>query len=286
MKINIWLNDYYNKYGQSQKSIYNQIDVSLFNKIVDESEEDDLLILRGEPTIHPFLWQLLNKVQHKNWILSTEAATINNIINYKKPIPYLSIRWDGFMNDNIRGKRPLTLNIQKLLSEFSGRDTKLRIEYTISPYNLEYLDADMVLLQKMMLQYSKMKEPYFIIYQQSQIYNYSGYIWTPLSKEKIKQLNSKGLFTDKTMKFFDSWLNKRDYSCISPRQEIVIDYEGNVRLCQSMRFHDVIGNIKNESLQDIIDNTIELRNKASECPLRKQCWLAYHYKDNVNGQIG
>jgi MoaA/NifB/PqqE/SkfB family radical SAM enzyme len=283
LKINIWLNDYHNKYNQSPKSNYNHADVNLINKIVDESSEEDVFILRGEPTIHPFLWQILNKLQNKNFILSTESANTDNLISYKKNIPYLSFRWDGFINDKIRGKRPLTLNMQKILSSLSSKETQLRVEYTISPYNLEYLDIDMIILQKMMNEYSRMKQPYFVIYQQSEIYDYNGYIWTPLSKEKISQLNSKGLFTEKTMKFFDSWINKRDYSCTAPRNELTIDYQGDARLCQSMRFHEIIGNVNLDSLQDIISSSKSIRDKASECPFRKQCWLAYHYKDNVNG---
>ena len=282
MKINIWLNDYYNRYNLSPKNQYNHIDVELFHKIIDETNKEDLIILRGEPTIHPFLWQLLNKLEDRNYILSTESTNINPLINYKKNIPYISFRFDGYQNDQIKGQRSLSLNMNKIISEFSGKQTILRIEYTISPYNMEYLDADMMLIRKIVNQHSKMKNPYFVIYQQSEIYNHQGYIWTPLSKEKINQLNKFGLLSQRSMKFFDAWLNKRDYSCLSPRNQLVIDYNGDVRLCQSMRFYDIIGSVKEENLQDIVNNTKSTRDKASECPMRQQCWLAYHYKDNVN----
>lgn len=284
MKINIWLNDYYNRYNLLPKDTYSHIDVDLFSSIIDDTNENDLIILRGEPTIHPFLWQLLNKLQDRNFILTTECAQTNNLLNYKKSIPYLSFRWDGFLNDQIRGKRPLTINMKKLLAEFSGHETQLRVEYTISPYNLEYLDVDMLILQKMMLEYSKMKQPFLVVYQQSQIYNQEGYVWTPLSRDKIKDLNSKGILTQKTMKMLDGWLKKTDYSCIAPQSELTIDNQGRVRICQSLRFGDIIGDLKNNSLQDIITNTEEIRSDTAECPLKNQCWLAYHYKDNINGQ--
>ena len=283
MKINIWLNNYYSKYGPVVLRPNQHIEVGLFNQVIDLTNEDDLIILRGEPTVHPFLWQLLNKLQGRNFILSTESSNPSSLINYKKDIPYISFRYDGYLNDQIRGSRPLSINMAKILQKFSGEETTLRIEYTISPYNLDFLDADTLLMRKMLDQYSKMKEPYFVIYQQSEIYNQTGYIWTPLSKEKIVELNKRSLLTKKTLQLFNAWINKADYSCTALRDEIVIDPEGKVRLCQSMRFNEIIGDLNTSSLTDIVDNSKEKRSQASECPMRKQCWLAYHYKENVSG---
>ena len=282
MKINIWLNNYYNKYNVSVKQSYNHIGVKLFHKIIDGTNKDDLIILRGEPTIHPFLWQLLNKLENRNYILSTESNQSKPLISYKKQIPYISFRYDGFLNDKIRGNRPLSLNMNEILKEFSGRETRFRIEYTISSFNIEYLDADILILSKMMRQYSRMKEPYFIIYQQSEIFDQLDYIWTPLSHEKIIELNKNSLLTKRTLTFFSAWLNKKDFNCISPRNEITIDSYGKVRLCQSLRFYDIIGDLQKENYIDILNNTKEIRQNAIECPMRKQCWLAYHSKDNVN----
>lgn len=283
MKINIWLNDYYNRYNLSVKKTYSHIDVELFNSIIDSLSDDDLIILRGEPTIHPFLWQILNKLNNKNYILSTESSKPEPLVKYKKHIPYLSFRYDGFMNDVIRGKRPLTLNMFTILSEFSARETTLRLEYTISPYNLEFLEADILNLRLLVSKYSRMKQPYFVIYQQSEIYDQTSYAWTSLSKNKIQELNKKSLLTEKNLKFFDAWLNKRETPCMSPRNEIVIDSSGIVRLCHSLRFHETLGDLKNDSLSSILEKSSQVRNNAIECPLRKQCWMAYHYKDNVYG---
>lgn len=282
MKVNIWLNDYYNKYNSVPLDVYNHIEIDIFNNIIDSLSEDDLIILRGEPTIHPFLWQILNKLEGKNYILSTESAQSKSLVNYKKQIPYISFRYDGFSNDQIRGNRPLSLNMNEILREFSGRKTKFRIEYTISPFNLEFLETDILILNKMFNKYSEMKEPYFVIYQQSEIYNQHDYIWTPLSHNKIIELNKKSLLTKRTLTFLSSWLNKKNYNCISPQKEFVIDSFGKVRLCQSMRFHEVIGDLQKNNFKEIIEKTKEIRQGALECPMRNQCWLAYHCKDNAN----
>lgn len=281
MKIDIYLNDYFNKYNNPIKSTdsYQQLDFSTIKKIYNY---DDLFILRGEPTIYPYLYQVLDLFKDsKNYILTTEATQIESLINYRQQIPYISISYDGYMNDEIRGHRGLTLNIISLLKHLSETSTTTRFCYTINPSNLEWIQIDIKILQKFVSTYSNMKAPYFSIYQKSVIFGEPNFVWTPLSKEVIDQLNASGLLTQKNLTYLRSWFNKAEYSCTSPQEEIVVMPDSTVRLCQSLRSSEVLGNLQTQQLSDILTSSQQIRKDAENCPFKYQCWLAYHHKDNL-----
>ncbi len=156
-----------------------------------------------------------------------------------------------------------------------------RLCYTITKTNLRWIKADAEIMVNFYAEYPNLKKPYFVIYQQTEIYNQEVFTWVGIGKETVKMLNHKSLLSNKNLAFLNAWLDKVDYDCYSPQSEMVMAWDGTLRMCQSMRFGEEIGNIEDEPLDEIIESTIDMRNDCLKCAYRTQCWLSFHFKDNI-----
>ena len=279
MKTNIYLNDYLIAYNKPKPDI-SRINHISFDVLTKLAKLDSKFIFRGESSVCPYLYETLDLFKDKDYILSTDGTNASTITNYKGKIPYLSIRYDGWMNDTIRRNHELSYNVKKILDHFKNTDTVLRFEYVISPYNLSWLKVDLDIIRNYLDQYPTMKQPYFLLYQKADIFNENEFSWVPLTKESIELMNSKTIITQKTLDAMIAWYNKEEYKCISPQNELTVWYDGTLRICQSLRSKEVIGNLNTDDLS-IIESSLETRKSVEDCPYRGQCWLFYHYKDNI-----
>lgn len=279
MKTNIYLNDYLVAYNKPAPDITRVNHIS-FDVLTKLSKLDSKFVFRGESSICPYLYETLDLFKDKDYILTTDGTNASTITNYKGKIPYLSIRYDGWMNDTIRRNHELSYNVKKILDHFKNTDTILRFEYIISPYNLSWLKVDLDIIRNYLDQYPTMKQPYFLLYQKADIFNETEFSWVPLTKESIDLMNSKTIITQRTLDAMLSWYNKSEYKCMSPQNEITVWYDGTLRICQSLRSKEVIGNLNADDIS-IIESSYDVRQSTEDCPYREQCWLFYHYKDNV-----
>jgi MoaA/NifB/PqqE/SkfB family radical SAM enzyme len=280
MKIDIYLNDYFTAYYRPcpDKSRLTNISFDVLTKL---NTLDATFIFRGEPTLNSYLHDILDLYKDKSYILSTDGTNPDPLINYKGKIPYLSIRYDGYMNDTLRRNNKLSYNVMKLLEAFKNKETILRIEYVISNHNLNWLKLDLDIIRNYLSIYPNMKQPYFVLYQKSDVFTEPNFIWTPLSKEVIDLINTKNLFTQSSLNSLMAWYNKTPYRCTAPQNNIIVWYDGTMRLCQSHRCKEIIGNLLTDDLS-IIEKTLDIRSATGDCPFRDQCWIAYHHKDNIN----
>ena len=276
MKISIYINDRFVVYRKIKNS-FNNIDVDIVKKIYDE---DDLFILRGEPTLHPEFHDVLN-IFKKNYVLTTDCCDLEALKSYKKKIPYVSFSYDGFLNDSLRVNKELTWNIMRGLEYFTSKKTETRLSYTISPYNLSWLQTDIMILKRLMAEFPKMKQPYFMLYQEGTVFQQKKFSWPGLSKTYIDLMNRSGLLTQKNLDYLLAWHNKKNYRCISPQNELIIMPDNTVRLCQSIRMHEVLGDLNNNTLDEIKDSSKDIRKKAEECQFKARCWMSMHLKDNI-----
>lgn len=282
MKIDIHLNNHYPKYNRSpmKEEELEQASLKHVKRIIKSGNH--IYILRGEPTLYPYLYEVLDALQGKEFILTTSGYEPEKLIRYQKKIPYLVINYDGFINDKIRNHEGLTRNILKLLDYFGQRQNMTtRIQYTISKMNLKWLKADAEIIINFYALYPNLKKPYFIIYQQTEIYNQEVWTWVGLGKESVSLLNHKGLLSEKNLAYLNAWLDKEDYICVSPQTEMVMASDGKFRMCQSMRFGEEIGDIEEDTLEEIIESTEDMRKDCEQCAYRSQCWLAFSFKDNI-----
>jgi len=280
LKLNIFLNNHFPNYNKKPINDIKHINLKHVKRAL--KLDNCQYILRGEPTLYPYLYEVLDALQGKDFILTTSGFNPEILINYKGKIPYLVLNFDGFLNDKLRNSL-LTNNILKLLDHFGNRsyDTITRICYTISKMNLPWLKVDAEILIKFYELYPNLKKPYFVIYQQAEMYNQDIFTWVGMGMESVKLLNHKGLLSEKNLAYMNAWLKKEDYICSSPQDELVISYDGKFKTCMSMRFIEEIGDIETMPLNDIISSTKELRKNCEQCHYRQYCWLAFHYKDNI-----
>lgn len=288
MKVDIYLNNILPRYNRSPVDPSSAEHISLKHvKRLLKSNEDHLFILRGEPTLYPYLYELLDALQGKQFIVITSGFEPEKLIRYPKKIPYLVLNYDGFLNDKIRNNPSLTRNTLKLLDHFGNNmNMTTRIQYTISKHNLGWMKADAEIIIKMYDQYPNLKKPYFVVYQQTEVYNEEVFTWVGIGKETVSLLNHKGLLSQKNLSYLNAWLNKEEYKCISPQKEMVLSWDGTFRTCQSMRFGEIIANIEDDTFDEIIETTKPMREDCLECAFRQQCWLSFHYKDNIAEKKG
>ncbi|MFW6226444.1 MAG: hypothetical protein ACOC3V_05755, partial [bacterium] len=273
MKISLFLNDYFVNYTKNPLVSQQQLDRNIIQELYNEN---DLFILRGEPTLRPDFKQILDIFKNKkNYILTTHLEDSSKIFNYDRTIPYISINWDGINNDIIRGGKPFTSNMIKLFNVLKSKKTIQRISYTMSQYNLAFIDVDARAIKRFMTIYPKIKQPYFNIYQKGYFYNNEKFTWPPISKEHLTLLNQEGLLTKKNFEYLLSWITKQNYQCTSIENEITIMPDATVRLCQSHRIIESLGSLKEKSLHNILKENEENIKKAKMCPLREQCWLSH-----------
>lgn len=286
MKIEIFTNDYMVNYTENNKlNSLTHMSLSHFKKIV--SSDEHFYILRGEPLLNPRITDFLKHLEGKKYLLTTHGNNKQILTNYRGKIPYLSFKWDGFMNDRIKNQKGLSDNILFLLDYFhKNTDTNLRIEYILNRRTLDWLKVDIEVFRKLLSDYDRMKQPYFVIYQSSPVFHQEKYTWTPISNDHITRLNDAGLLTKKTLQYMEAFVNKSKFKCYAPQDNIVFNYDGTARPCQSFKFNTILGSIEDSSLSDIIEDSAKQREEFEMCPLRKVCWLAYSYKDNIDMNKG
>ena len=270
MKINLFINDYVPVYQRklNQTNTLKNISLELVKKIY---RPEHTYVLRGEPTEHPKFRELLDIFTEKNYILMTEASKLSSLIGYQGEIPYISFSYDGFQNDQIRGNRNLTYNVMKALEHFSQKDTQLRIEYIISQNNYEWFEIDVVILKKLMSLYPKMKQPYYVLFQEGDYFKKKDFTWVPLTEQAVLRANALGVLTQKNLDFLKAYLERKEYSCIALKDEIIVMSDGTVRLCLSHKFNEIIGDINSSTLEDIISSTQPIRDACVGCEYKLSC---------------
>lgn len=281
MKFDVYCNDYFMRYNKAQldKDSLKQLRTGYIRGIANET---DTFILRGEPTLHYEFKAVLDSFKKQNYILTTHGNNADAIISYDRKIPYVSFNWDGFMNDSIKGNKPLTSEIMRTLQYLRGSETVVRMAYTISPFNVKWLATDAAVLRKMLDSFPKMKQPYFMLYQEGTYYCQDDFAWTSVSYDDVNNLNKLGLLTEKNLKYLLVWINRKEYQCTAPSESVTIMPDATVRTCQSYKMAEVLGSLQANNLPDILNNSADTRSASINCEYKERCWFACGMKDSLN----
>jgi radical SAM protein with 4Fe4S-binding SPASM domain len=283
MKINLFLNNRLS--GKSDVENLKQIPFKYVKKILEDHKDGYQYILRGEPALYPFLYETLDLLEGKDYILCTNGYNAEALVNYSGHIPYLSIAYNGFLNDFIQ-EAHLTNNILILLDKFAwDENTKTRLQYIISRFNMPWLVPDSEIMVKLYDIYPNMKKPYFILDQQTTSLENTEFTWTPIGRDSVNMLSHKGLLSEANLNYLLAWLHKDRAKCTSIANEMVITWDGIFRTCMSLRFEDNLGNLEDSTLDQVIESSKEIRIACKDCPFQTYCWLAYHFKDNVRNDV-
>jgi len=129
--------------------------------------------------------------------------------------------------------------------------------------------------------YPKMKQPYYVLFQEGDYFKNKEFNWIPITEQAVLRANALGILTQKNLDFLKAYLDRKEYSCVSLKDEIIIMPDGTVRTCLSHRLKEIIGDVNIQSLEDIITITQPIREACVGCEYKLSCWLAYHYKDSI-----
>jgi MoaA/NifB/PqqE/SkfB family radical SAM enzyme len=280
LKINVFLNNKFVKY-KTPLNITESLDYKKFLDITAFARDGKhLIILRGEPVLYPRFEDALTELKDVNHMLTTEGYNIERLLAFPRTIPYLSFLYDGFKNDEIK-QAPLAANVFRAIEALSNKQSIFRFNYTISPYNLDWLVVDAQIMRQYITKYKNMARPFFNIYQQGMFYGEANFSWTPLTKVLIDFLNQTMVLTENELKSMNAWLAKQPYECISPQNNMTVLPDGTVKLCMSHRMNETIGDLNKVSFSEVVAMSEEIRKSTASCPFRFSCWMSYHFKDNV-----
>ena len=277
MTIHIYLNNYM---PYSPSRTLTQLDYNVLKPLIQDPK--NTYILHGEPTLYPFLHETLNQLQGKDFILTTDCCEPGVLTRYTKDIPYLALNYDGFMNDTIRNKAGLTNNVISTINIMKERVKTLRLSYTISHANVDWVDADTSILFRLWQDNLKnMKQPFLSVIQQAEVYSLDKFTWIGINADYIKKWNSKGLLTQTNYDYLNTYISLPTEPCTSVLTDSTVAWDGTVRMCMSHRMFETLGDLRQQSFDEIMFSSAEKRQACSNCAYKGQCWLSHHLKNNI-----
>ena len=169
--------------------------------------------------------------------------------------------------------------------EYAGKETTTRLIYPLTNNNLKWINTDIEALKCFLSIYPKMKKPFILLLQQGIFFQQNNFVWPPLNKDILDKMNKASILSERTLITLSAWLKKTSYTCLTPQKEITILPDGMVRLCLSHQINKILGDLNKQSLNEILETSKAIREEASNCPYRENCWLMHHYKDNIMEKI-
>lgn len=260
-----------------------KLELSL-NKVIDTIKlypKADFVFGGGEFTMYSKARELLKFCTSNN----TNYTILSNCIDVDMleqllasfDVKNLTISCDGVKHDKIRGVAGNLKKIKDVVTTWRGYVPNLKISYTLSKYNEEYLDEDMRMFKEMGI-----NKIYFCLAQSMDLLSTRGSVTPKITSiDKIYYEYSDMLY-DKDKQFLRDIVLDNVGKCDSIENVHTIYTNGDVVTCQSFMSRDVIGNIYNNSLKEILDKR-ELKDfkcqYSSICKL--VCQRRYDYEDRL-----
>lgn len=258
-----------------------ELNVDSAIKAISEYPYADFVFGGGEFTLYSQRRKLLEYCDKNNinYTVLSNCISLDRLVelvlDFK--IKNLTISCDGIDHDRIRGSQGNLDNIKTFIDKYGYRIENLKLSYTLSKYNQLNIDADMKLFKE--LGFEKI---YLCVAQDVEILNAGDSEVGPFKKHIEYLYNMYGdMLYDKDLQYLEDILYGEMRNCDSTTSVHTIYSNGDVVKCQSYLSNESIGNIKDKSLKEILDNDYGVK----DCPYRKVCKLEcqrrYDYEDRV-----
>lgn len=189
----------------------------------------------------------------------------------------LTISCDGVKHDKIRGRIGNLNKIKDVYNTWKEYIPNIKLSYTLSKYNEQYLDEDMQMFKEM-----GVDKIYFCLAQNMDLLSTRGTV-TPMIKtiDRMYYEHSDMLYS-KDLQFLKDIVFGNIKKCDSTGSVHTVYTNGDVVTCQSFMSREILGNIHNSSLKEILDKR-DL--KGFSCQYNDVCKLVcqrrYDYEDRV-----
>jgi len=257
----------------------------------------------GEPTIAPFFWKLLKIIpKDKPITITTNGLTNQKLLDYLKQQKdrerfLVQVSIDGLekINDSIRGKKGAFKNAVFLLKQLHHLNIKSLLSFTINSLNMHQIKDCFNLSETYNAKFSTRLAHLGGAYKNETNHSLFSFNHEDLNhidlqlNDIIKQCLNKDDYSPSLLVF---WKNIVPYyrnnekqvqiPCRAIESGFVIDLYGNIFPNCPVLMKQPIGNIQDQSLQNVFNSPIALKVKknikAFKC---KGCWNDCQVVDNI-----
>ena len=246
--------------------------------IVDKYRNHEFVFSGGECLLHPDFYEIVAYCSE----LNVNFLILSNGIGFwgiRRAIYYgaerITLSVDGYNHDVIRGAKGNLDLIKKIVKGFS-KLIDIRLAYTVCDDN--DLEKDQQLLKELIMMGAN-KNVYYILVRDAEAFN----IEKSFNQHRLKipanldRFDTMSLTSKKYLLSYSSSIKK----CLSPQFYFSIFEDGNVRYCQSYNYGMILGNVNNESIEDIIEKSRWILDKSNSCNYKDRCWAACHRRYDV-----
>lgn len=246
-----------------------ELDYSI-EKVFRAFPDADYVIGGGEAILHTHIDRILASLRDRqiNYTLLSNCIWPEKLCRLVEEhhVPAVTISFDGLDHDDIRGSAD---NISKIL-EFKEwcdfNDVRMKISYTYSKFNEGRFKEDMKFIKEKL----GFKEIYFCIAQGM------GLLRTAEADESFvasdfEQILDCGLITEKDKYHIRGMISGVRRRCTSQNNVHTIYSDGDIVRCQSFKSEEILGNIKDMTVEEI-RRTVESINNVM-CPYDSECNL-------------
>lgn len=246
-----------------------ELDYSI-EKVFRAFSDADYVIGGGEAILHTHIDRILASLRDRqiNYTLLSNCIWPEKLCRLVEEhhVPAVTISFDGLDHDDIRGSADNMSKILEFKEWCDFNDVRMKISYTYSKFNEGRFKEDMKFIKEKL----GFKEIYFCIAQDM------GLLRTAEADESFvasnfEQILDCDLITEKDKYHIRGMISGVRRHCTSQNNVHTIYSDGSIVRCQSFKSEEILGNIKDMTVEEI-RRTMESINNVM-CPYDSECNL-------------
>lgn len=239
-------------------------------KVFRAFPDADYVIGGGEAILHTHIDRILASLRDRqiNYTLLSNCIWPEKLCRLVEEhhVPAVTISFDGLGHDDIRGSVDNMSKILEFKEWCDFNDVRMKISYTYSKFNEGRFKEDMKFIKEKL----GFKEIYFCIAQDM------GLLRTAEADESFvasdfEQILDCDLITEKDKYHIRGMISGVRRCCTSQNNVHTIYSDGDIVRCQSFKSEEILGNIKDMTVEEI-RRTMESINNVM-CPYDSECNL-------------
>lgn len=248
------------------------LDVQNIIDVISDFPEADYVFGGGEFTLYEYRHELLRYCDRQgiSYTILSNCVSLglleSLVFNYK--IKNLTISCDGINHDKIRGIKGNLSDIKTFVNSYRKAIPNLKLSYTLSCFNEGSIDRDIEMFKSM-----GFDKIYFCIAQNMDLLlaSYKKDITPDYESIKYIYETYPYMLYDRDLEYIKRYLSGDVTRCTSTTNVHTIYSNGDVVFCQSHKSDIVLGNIKENSLSNILkENDVDI---DIGCMYEKDCAL-------------
>lgn len=230
----------------------------------------DYVIGGGEAILHTDIEKILMQLHEDkiNYTLLSNCICIERLVELVSAyrVPAVTISFDGFKHDNIRGTANNMAKIIRFKCWCDDNNVRMKISYTYSKYNENCFEEDMKFIKELL----GFNEIYFCIAQDMDL------LMTVEADENFVASNFEkilkcDLVSEKDKKHIRGMITGVRRCCTSQNNVHTIYSNGDIVRCQSFKSREVLGNLYKMSTYEVMQLLESVENVS--CPYDSECDL-------------